>query len=269
MGGCRSPCRPLRVRVPGLLQHRTPHSDVQHPGARGHRDLAGPGVHQPLARLGLRHPGESRPSASAVAGSGSECDHHRPSGPSPARPGLRRGDRLRRPGQHRGQRQRRVGIRFPAGVGDRGRQRDGRPGAVPQREIPALHGPHAAGGGARPDRHPGPDRLLGGSRTRRDRHRSRRGDRRSDRPLPAVRPPTPAGRGDHRRGVAAATGCRRPAGPTGVRAGDHRLAAGHHHRLPSQPGGQSTGRRRCRGRSGAALRRRAEYCWRPRCWARR
>ncbi len=78
-----------------------------------------------------------------------------------ARAGVRRGDRLRRPGQHRGQRQRRGAVRLPAGLGHRRRQRDGRPGAVSERQTGPGHRPHAAGGGARPDRHHRPASPTG------------------------------------------------------------------------------------------------------------
>ena len=56
-----------------------------------------------------------------------------------ARTGIRRGHRLRRPRQRRGQRQRGRAVRLPAGVGHRGRQRDGRPRPVPLGQTRAGH----------------------------------------------------------------------------------------------------------------------------------
>lgn len=119
-------------------------------------------------------------------------------------------------------------------MGDRRRQRDGRPGAVPVGKARAGDRTLTAGSDRQANGTPGPAGLLGTGRDRRDGNRCGRSDRRSYRIADHVQPAAADRRDHHRGGLAAAADDPGSARSTFVRARHHRLAAGDCHRLHRQ-----------------------------------
>ena len=172
-----------------------------------------------------------------------------------ARPGLRRGRRLRGPGQRRGQPHRGSAVRVPPGLGRGERQPDGGARAVPVGEAGPGHRREPARAAGHPTAARGPDRVLGAGRVRCRGHRPGGGDRRGDRAPPAVRPAAAARRGGGGRRVDGGPRGAEPSRAAALRDGGHRAARGDHRRIRRGTRGQPGVGTGHAGRAGAPVRR--------------